>query len=198
MTNLDFHPLGSFFDPSPDWRWHGLGMLQRELSMSARVHVWHPLLLRVPKENFRRVHDHRFDLTSIVVYGTVTDVRYHVDRADEDVANTKMWAITHAKMQTGDDVGFIDFVKATPSNQRTVYKAGQHYHIPRRAFHESVPTDLAITIVTRSNFLPETESARVLGDHAHSAIAGAHSPIARDDELVAEVLNRARLALKQR
>ena len=57
------------------WRHHGLGMLQAELSESLRVHVWHPSLVSPGMVWPRCVHDHRFDIGSVVVVGAVRDVR---------------------------------------------------------------------------------------------------------------------------
>lgn len=57
-----------------EWRHHGLGMLQAELSESLRIHVWHPTLVSPDMSWPRCVHDHRFDLQSMVVVGAVRDV----------------------------------------------------------------------------------------------------------------------------
>lgn len=203
---------GKFFEMHSDWRWHGLGMLQRELPGSSgvtRVHVWHPNLIRVPMENFRRVHDHRFDITSLVIFGKITDVHYDVQHArspilgpikgdgrPENVANTKMWAITHAKVQTGDDVREIADVYAERA-WSAPRVAGNIYSISRRNFHMTEVNALALTVVTRSNFLESGPigNARVLGDTAHSAIAGNHGPIPRDDEVIYDVLHEVRVRL---
>lgn len=180
-----------FFAASEAWRWHGLGMLQRELSEGTRIHIFHPRLLRVPDAHFRRVHDHRFDIDSLVLVGELVDVAYDVFFAADNEPNTKCWGIRHAKMQTGDDVSDLGPVRAVEI-ARERRPVGTSYHIPRRRFHTTVVDDLAITVVSRTNF--DRNDARVLGDVAHSAIAGNHSPIKRDDDVVAGVLDRARSA----
>lgn len=223
-----------FYHPHPAWRWHGLGMLQREISDEVRVHVWHPDLVKVPP-GLRRVHDHRFDLSSLVMVGRLIDHAYDVFIGAPN-ANTKIWAIKHAKIQhaapplpntfadlkngsamaaaiqrespwgavlkpgaqpttPGDDpdVDLIGPALAEPTISAN-RRAGDLYTIPRGDFHQSEPVGLAITIVHRANFAAGV-SARVLGDHAHSAIAGQHAAIERDDAVVERVLAEARSAL---
>ncbi len=211
-----------FYEPHPAWRWHGLGMLQREISDEVRVHVWHPDLVKVPP-GLRRVHDHRFDLSSLVMVGRLIDHAYDVFIGAPG-SNTKIWSIRHAKIQrhsvnsivqltvgaglaavdekpgthpTGPDddpdVELIGPALATPTISAN-RRAGDLYTIARGDFHQSEPVGLAITIVHRANFAAGV-SARVLGDHAHSAIAGQHATIERDDAVVARVLAEAREAL---
>ena len=177
-------------------------MLQREISNVTRVHIWHPLLVKVPP-GFRRVHDHRFDLTSLVLAGELIDHGYFVDAKTND-QNTKMWSIVHAKIQraAGDkpsthptsasddpDVELIGDVYAERIRSEARLP-GEVYRIPRGWFHESEPRTLTVTLVSRENFNQE-QQARVLGDTAHSAIAGQHRTIERDDRLVNEILFRA-------
>jgi hypothetical protein len=174
-------------------------MLQREISNVARVHIWHPSLVKVPP-GFRRVHDHRFDLTSLVLAGELIDHGYFVDDKTND-RNTKMWSIIHAKIQRAasdkpsthptsasddPDVELIGDVYAERIRSETRL-AGEVYRIPRGWFHESEPRALTITLVSRENF-NAGQSARVLGDTAHSAIAGQHRAIERDESIVSEIL----------
>jgi hypothetical protein len=193
------HRAVSFYEPSPAWRWHGLGMLQREMSETLRVHVWHPDLVKVPP-GLRRVHDHRFDLRSLVLIGSLVDKWYDVFVGAPD-ANTKIWSIKHAKIQKGasakpgthptggDDEPDVDLIGSARADRTATFtrRAGELYEIPRGAFHESEPTGLVITLVGRHNFAPGV-SARVLGDHAHSAIAGQHHAYERDEAVVERVL----------
>lgn len=185
--------LSFFLDPTK-WRHHGLGMLQRELSEHTRVHVWHPSLVRVPDGGYRQIHDHRFDLQSFVVLGSIRDTSFEVTPADPRYgADTKMWAIKHAKMQDGDDCTFLGEVNVE-KREEVILSAGSVYRIPRGDFHSSSIGVLTITIVHRSNF--GEAPARVLGAEAHSAIAGNHSPYGHDVDLIADVLDRALQALR--
>lgn len=204
----------NFYEPSPAWRWHGLGMLQREISDEIRVHVWHPDLVKVPP-GLRRVHDHRFDLYSLVLIGHLIDISYDVKIGPPAVVartNTKAWWIKHAKIQragqphmsklgthptTPGDDSDVELIGDARAELRATEsrRAGELYAIARGEFHESLPTGLAITLVRRVNFAEGT-SARVLGDRAHSAIAGQHRTIERDDAVVSRVLGIARDRLR--
>jgi len=163
-----------FRDPSA-WRHHGLGMLQREISGNYRVHVWHPGLrwLNGP----RAVHDHRFDLRSILLMGEIFDERWDVvvpPDHESSQANVDIWQIVHAKAQTGNDAHKIGPAMAQRNSVQS-YLRGDQYVVPRRHFHTTKADDLAVTVVERFNF--DHDPARVLsepGAPASSAISGAH------------------------
>lgn len=151
------------------WRHHGLGMLQAELSHSLRMHIWHPSLSTIPDGDFRRVHDHRFTLTSFVIVGAIDDepwlVRQH---GGHEGSNAEMFEIVHAKEQerVADIARSLGPVYARPWTRR-MYLGGDVYTIKRRAFHTTSVEGLAITMVARTDF--DGDHARVLG-HGSSAI----------------------------
>ncbi len=161
------------------WRHHGLGMLQAEISHEVRLHIWHPKL-RVIQKPFREVHDHRFDIRSAVIFGEVTDCIYSVflihpgadeNKEDVDRAFGKLtrlervpaFEVRHAKIQTGtdEDVVSIGDVWVGPQVEYRKHRAGTEYTIPRRSFHTTQVSELAVTMIHRSNF--DTRPARVLG-----------------------------------
>lgn len=153
------------------WRHHGLGMLQGELSDHLRVHIWHPKLRHIAGE-MRAVHDHRFELVSAVIVGSVIDTRYDVDVEANGMEcsrcyNVPVFEIAHAKIQ-GDGpisrrVGFARVQKRVSAR----YPNGIVYHVPRRAFHTTEIDGLAVTVVARSDF--DDKPARVL-DSGESGI----------------------------
>lgn len=62
-----------------NWRHHELGMLQAEFSGTTRIHLWDARLRGDWTGNeWRAVHDHRFDLYSTIQYGRIEDVSYEV------------------------------------------------------------------------------------------------------------------------
>lgn len=168
------------------WRHHGLGMLQRELDDSTRIHVWHPSL-RVPwADGFRAVHDHRFDFASAVMSGSLDDVPHdviqegskhyltrsggvlHPSEGWRGCPETELFEIAHAKLQMKGDthkrhLGKV-FVRKLPPRTRT---AGDVYEVRRRLFHTTIAQRLAVTVVSRSNF--DEHPARVL-DNPESGI----------------------------
>jgi hypothetical protein len=195
------------------WRHHGLGMLQAEVDHELRVHIWHPDLVRIP-EGPRRVHDHRFDIMSCIVVGSVTDVRYDVVIYDEkndlvDVTfggdptrmiKTECWEIQHAKEQkkpgagcsTATDATLIGQCWTAPRDGETsILRAPRTYLIPRREFHTTVTTELAVTLVHRSNF--DDRLARVLGDASEGK--SAIQPL--DFEIIEKYVEMARDAIER-
>jgi len=172
LLRLSFHRL--------EWRHHGLGMLQGELSEDLRVHLFHPMLRTIPKEGKRDVHDHRFTITSYIAYGSITDVPHSVYLEKDWIGTppeveafrgrnwTKedAWEIKHSKVQDGND--------CTPLGRAWVLRheempraKGEVYTIPRREWHTTIVNEFAITLVNRSEF--DEGPARILGG-CHSAI----------------------------
>ena len=179
-----------------EWRHHGLGMLQAELSESLRIHVWHPTLVSPDMPWPRCVHDHRFDLQSMVVVGAVRDVCPDVrfvkgcDLADLRVAtgrphpsgywiDAKVYEIEHAKEQDRLVVGgcsttmsarYLGDVILTRTYADKTYKAGESYGVARRKFHTTEIDGLAVTVVHRCHF--DDRLARVLSNSDVTALSG--------------------------
>jgi hypothetical protein len=177
------------------WRHHGLGMLQAELSEELRIHIWHPKLVSPGMAWPRCVHDHRFDIWSVVVLGEVIDVTCDVlqARVGFGYEPANIYEIEHAKNQDrlvldkGCSTATSAHKLASGSVHKTseeVQAAGREYFIPRRTFHTTKVQDLAITVVHRSNF--DERLARVLcaPDSDVTAISG----IVRDDGLEHRIL----------
>lgn len=162
------------------WRWHGLGMLQAELDEAIRIHVWHPELRRV--KGLRAVHDHRFDIDSAVVYGSIIDVPYvvlvgtqpfwHTQSAGNGFVLTQAYSIVHAKAHRAD-VSDTTLIGEAWSKEMPVMRhaAGSTYRIARRDWHTTRVEGLAVTVVHRGNF--DDKPARVLGS-AESGIVEGH------------------------
>lgn len=187
------------------FRHHGLGMLQAELSESLRIHIWHPKLVSPGMAWPRCVHDHRFDITSAVVVGSIIDVPCdvrldgHMTPPEPGWENVNVYEIEHAKNQdrmvlakgcsTATSaklwahgslrVPSVDSLKVPP-----VKHAGTQYQIKKREFHTTMCDELAITVVHRSNF--DDRLARVLcaPDSDVTAISG----IVRDESVEHRVL----------
>lgn len=192
------------------WRHHGLGMLQAELSHNTRVHVWHYDLQAPWRDDpLRAVHDHRWDLTSFVVTGALTDVTYEVWPFEQNLWNayrdaypeqaesfdhSYMWEIVNAKAQAGMDPGKVgERVMAVIAREigRRAYRKGESYSLPRRVFHTTEPEPgVMVTLVGRTNF--DDRPARVLGRTAHSGIQSDTDP-----ELIAEIARIAQWQLER-
>jgi len=183
-----------------DWKQYDLGVLRAKLGNELRIHIWHPSLrtLATPVARYGGVHDHRFDVTSAVVCGAITDVRYeaHPARANEAEVPDR----AH-----GTNVEVDGFVKAwqiwpslgkvNPLNLHAVtevgrctVQAGRSYTVPRRLFHTSFVEDFAVTVVHRSNF-DEHPYATILGEGTEGTVPNTPT------QVVAQLLHRARHAI---
>ena len=71
-----------------DWKQYDLGVLRAKLGEELRIHIWHPSLrtLATPISQYGGVHDHRFDVTSAVVAGEITNVTYEAHPAHNNEA----------------------------------------------------------------------------------------------------------------
>jgi hypothetical protein len=175
------------------WRKHELGMLQGELNEEIRIHLFHPALVTIPTEGLRNVHDHRFDLTSYVAYGSIVDVPHAIlfdpkHPSPEGVTLTDCWEIAHAKVQTEETRGVhLGRVKVRPLDPITRGK-GAVYTIPRRQFHTTRVIEFAITVVYRSNF--DDKPARILGtkDNVVGMCGMNHNP---DPDVVHSIVDMA-------
>ena len=195
-----------------EWRHHGLGMLQAELSEALRIHIWHPDLVDPKMAWPRCVHDHRFDLVSAVVVGAVIDVPCRVSEGSwwrgpkpppPYSENVHVHEIAHAKVQFAEGPHAAAaqpvIMKATlTSYESELHGAGTEYRLVKRVFHTTRVEDLAITVVHRSNFDSEEWPARVLC--APDADVTAVSGIVRDEGvehrvLVNHVLRKAAVAI---
>lgn len=157
LTRENWQSRGIYY-ASIQWRHHGLGMLQGELSENLRVHIWHPKL-RTMNTPLRDVHDHRFTLTSHVLYGAIEDVCYHVEPTSN--GQVPVYSIRHAKTQKHDASDLVLLGKAHVEEvSRLILIAGDTYVIPRRAWHTTRLAGPALTVVHRSDF--DQEPARVL------------------------------------
>lgn len=166
---------GDSRDLDTPWRHHGLGVLQREISDTQRIHVWSPALSTL--QGARRCHDHRFDLHSVVLLGDIFDTPVSIRPTLEPTRYAHpMYGIDHAKIQVpgqshAEFLGYVEtnpkdfwlgssYFDYAPAGARR-YGHGTGYFIERGAFHTSHVRDLTVTLVTRSNF--SDEPARVLG-----------------------------------
>lgn len=197
VKTFDFS-VGSCARGDVRWRHHGLGMIQAELADDLRVHVWHPILRTL--SGWRVVHDHRFDLTSAVVVGRITDIPYVVfDEEPDRVLHAELvpcFEIVHAKEQKpGDPVRKACDLWAVADAGRMI-GAGEVYTIERRQFHTTVASVvLAITVVHRDNF--DDRPARVLGSGESGIVGPPWSLPTYDIVDVHRVLDEAASAVRQ-
>jgi hypothetical protein len=117
-------------------RFHnGVGFAQVYITPEVRLHVWHPDLPAEP-EGFGCRHDHRFNFTSTVLVGAMTNLwlDYYEDSDGAFAIYRVQPAHLGAKLperEDGDDL--LDVV----IRKIQVVRAGETYSFPKRVFHES-------------------------------------------------------------
>lgn len=150
--------------PHLQWRHSGLGMLQAYLLEGAsdelRVHIWDPRLRREGIEESGLLHDHRFDMTSHVLAGSIQQVEYNLERLGawerprrpvyelHQVVNARK---AFAESKTLDGGVSLMPGRYTVWTQSTDIPAGWYYEFPARKFHGTWPDGLTITVVRKQN-----------------------------------------------
>jgi hypothetical protein len=165
------------------WRHSGLGMLQAYLKEGhadeLRVHIWHDSLRSDGILEAGFAHDHRFDMTSWVLVGTIehTELALTEHREGEwqrfQVVNAR-----RAEAQTGSMAGrFIATGNPVRLRSRQLeISAGRRYTFPKGAFHQSLPVrGLAVSVIEKSN--QEDRPATVLSRRGVPPVNAFDSPI---------------------
>ena len=149
-------------------RFHGNGFVQLYLTDEYRLHVFDPLLLEGLVEN-ATIHDHRWDMRSTVLLGSVRHVMYYAYPAGDGP-----WSIYLANPDPKRPLerALPGRYKVTEIGNHTL-KAGSAYDFRRRWFHESGAEELTMTIIKKGN--DDGAPARVIApwdetpDHAFAA-----------------------------
>jgi hypothetical protein len=143
--------------PSMSWRHHGIGVLQgyvtENVEPEVRLHVWAPELVKPGMDVSGDIHDHRFDLVSHVLVGSVAHEEIY---ADEDADGAwKMMALTHARAakENGYHGPTADLAgRFRVSRAAFVIPAGSTYRFPRERFHRSpVLPGVAVSCIEKHN-----------------------------------------------
>jgi hypothetical protein len=160
------------------WRYNGLGVLQAYLeegdSEELRVHVWHPSLEKPGIRDSGKIHDHRFDLRSTVLLGSIGHVEYRLtphpngDWETHDVVNARKAMADETVYKAGLFDGQVDargeffLAKTTPFT----FRERDVYLYPQGCFHESYVQDLCVTLVRKMN--QQERKARILSPRGHA------------------------------
>lgn len=182
--------------PSLSWRHHGIGALQgyvREGSSSeVRLHIWDPRLIKPGMAQSGSVHDHRFEMVSHVLAGTVGHEEWFAE--PDPGGDYAMFTVTHARAAAATK--FLGPLGPMRERYRVrvnslVVPEGYTYRFPALAFHRSPVPTFAVTCVEKHG--QRSEPARVLHPlSVEPAMAFGHD---MDHDLVANVVERALSAL---
>lgn len=142
--------------PSLSWRHHGIGALQGYVSegdaVETRIHIWDPRLVKPGMAESGSVHDHRFDMVSHVLMGTVGHEEWFPTWSP--FGPYTIFALTHARAAaTTKFHGPI-----TPTGERCFARVnpifvtvGHTYRFPAQTFHRSPVPGFAVTVVEKHN-----------------------------------------------
>src|SRR5229473_8133591 len=144
--------------------WHPLGFMRLKLASTPqgtlRIHIW-PAKDREFQSPLWNIHDHLFDVHSLILCGALENRRFAV-RSDDTRATNRLYRVSygenHSHLQaTANSVS----CRQLSSDQ---YSALDSYEISRGEFHASVVKEgiLAATIVVTSNHSERPPT--VLGD----------------------------------
>jgi hypothetical protein len=186
--------------PSLSWRHHGIGCLQgyviEDVEPEVRVHVWSRALVKPGMDESGGIHDHRFDLVSHVLIGTVGHEEVlPIEDAD---GGWLMLALTHAR--AARDSAYHGPTAPLPGRFDTLttnlfLSEGQTYRYPAGAFHRSIVMDgVAVTVVEKHR--QSNAAARILYPAASSPVMAFGHEI--DWAIAGAVLREAQAALRSR
>ena len=187
--------------PYLSWRRHGIGCLQayvKEGKDELRVHIWHPDIVRPGIEDQGDIHDHRFAMTSTILYGSIEHTEYELQDGTP-VEDTFVWPwngdvgdiydvyqVLHARADLG---ARYEQVPGPLEGKNRVVRAvgasitfgqGEMYHFERGAFHRTRPHGLAVTLVHK--YAQLNHKAQILAKHGTTPVH-AFEPDERFDAL---------------
>jgi hypothetical protein len=170
-----------------EFRHHGLGMLQAYLvegrEQELRLHIWNPELVIDEAAWSGSFHDHRFDMTSFVLAGSVH--HREVDPIPGD--DMQIWSVINARNVDKTERPFSGQEKTGYRVKPFEIMAGHQYFFPRGKFHQSYPVlNPAVTVILKERQV--TEYARIL---VPNGVEPTH--MTRGLELSSEVLDSVKV-----
>jgi hypothetical protein len=194
--------------PLLKWRHHGIGCLQgyvvEDVEPEVRIHIWSSALLKHGMDVSGDIHDHRFDMVSHVLAGSVAHEEIYPKAEEEEGEGEKgewsMLGLTHAR--AAKETGYHG--PTTPIGGRysitrnhMIISQGYSYHFPMGQFHRSplLPNVVAVTCVEKHNQLSgNAGTARLLFPTALPPVmAFGHE---MDWSVIGPVINAAKESLR--
>jgi len=162
------------------WRHHGAGMIQGYITPCLRVHVWHPSLVLPGMYDAGVIHDHRFDLESVLLVGSMVNREYVTSPAGQ--TEFDLFEVNCGKAKSGDDPMLVGHMRADALD--CLVHEGECYTFPRGCFHMSIPQhehdEVVVSLMKKSD--EQEVKARLLVPvgmkpvHAFKECAGRTAP----------------------
>lgn len=208
LTMLRYFALKALEPDRLNWRHNGQGMLQAYMyegsGVEARIHVWHSDLLAPGISRNGLQHDHRFDMRSHVILGSILHREYRLKRWPDikwkhGVTLLEVTNARKAKAEPGAenyhmDPRKLDGVFTTDSKDFPI--AEKTYLFPKFRYHRAVALDVpTVSIVLKSN--QEDVNARLMDNHtAGPLINSFENPLSYHD--FHHILVEARVKLQEK
>lgn len=140
--------------PSLSWRHHGIGVLQGYVAegeaVEVRLHIWSPRLVKPGMMTSGAIHDHRFDMVSHVLAGSVGHEEWFAQPNPD--GNYETLSLTHARAAAESKF----HGPVTPTGERfgvscnpMFIPEGHTYSFPSGCFHRSTVPGFAVTCVEK-------------------------------------------------
>lgn len=174
-----------------EWTLQGFGMLRTYLGEDRRLrlHVWDS---RFRTKDVSDVHDHPWDFESLVLRGSIRNVRYDARESVFPVSR-QIHCLGRITCGPSPEVRGPQDVKRICLFQQSdvTYEAGERYVMSSVELHASVPEDGTVTVCRRSFVKKDTETARVCWPLGTEWVGA--EPRAATPEEVREITRGARL-----
>lgn len=187
-----------------EFRHHGIGVLQGYIAENCepeiRVHIWSRKLLKPGMDLSGDVHDHRFDMVSHVLSGSI--LHEELIETEDPAGDHTMMALTHARAAADTDYHGPTIQlggRYSVERKRHRINEGWSYRFPALKFHHSPfpgdPEDIdevAVTVIEK--WQQREAQARLLYPiDREPVMAFGHTP---DPEIIRSVISVARERLR--
>lgn len=184
------------------WRHAGFGALQAYIregqERELRVHIWHDSLVKPGIDESGLCHDHRFNMRSHVLCGTVFQTDFEIEESDDGEFETYTVLHARAALQKSGSL-HEDPVKTGKRYHRYPAKygipAGNGYLFEKFAFHETRFEGLTITLVEKT--AQEAVDARILAPYGKHVVHAFTETLAPTEYEFVSVVNKAFKALEE-
>lgn len=156
--------------PHLSWRHAGFGALQAYIreggERELRVHIWHPSLVKAGIEESGLCHDHRFEMRSSIIVGTIIQTEFRLEPDPDGYWET--YRVLHAREAMARGGSFHHDPVPTGERFRRYpltfnFDAGLGYVFDKFAFHETRAKGVTVTLMEKS--AQEEVNARILAPH---------------------------------
>lgn len=148
--NPRVHPNGFIqldLEPVPE-SWHASHQ-RGHSGASRRLHIWNPVGIDLPRQHtHNEVHDHVFDMHSLIMYGCLTQHLFGLEIGTDEPATHEMYRAVYEK-NSDSRLMSIGIVGVLDRYQSFTIMDGQSYTQPAFTFHDSAPSGLVVTVMTK-------------------------------------------------